>query len=56
MNRREERIKTHKDADDYINKLHDGAPERKTEARDALIRTGVLTKSGKKKETIVSWE
>lgn len=31
-------------------------PVAKREAKEALIRTGVLTKKGKKKKKIVSWE
>ena len=30
--------------------------EAKKKARQILIKTGVLTKNGKKKDTIVSWE
>lgn len=30
--------------------------EAKIKARQILIKTGVLTKTGKKKDTIVSWE
>ena len=30
--------------------------EAKSKARQILIKTGVLTKTGKKKDTIVSWE
>ena len=36
--------------------LMEGSPESKKEAKDALIRTGVLKKNGKPKEVIVSWE
>lgn len=50
------RIKTHKEVKEYISKLTDGKPIRKKEAREALIRTGVLDKNGKKKSVIVSWE
>ena len=50
------RIKTHKEVKEYISRLTDGKPIRKKEAREALIRTGVLDKNGKKKSVIVSWE
>lgn len=30
--------------------------EARTKAKQILIKTGVLTKAGKKKDTIVSWE
>ena len=36
--------KTNKEVEQYIAKLMEGTPESKKEARDALIRTGVLTK------------
>ena len=48
--------KTNKEVEQYIAKLMEGTPESKKEARDALIRTGVLKKNGKPKEVIVSWE
>ena len=51
-----ERLKSHKEVEQYLKKLHDGKPERKQEAREALIRTGVLDRNGKRKEVIVSWE
>ncbi len=48
--------KTNKDIEMYIDQLKDGSTESKEEAKKALIRTGVLTKNGKKKRVIVSWE
>ncbi len=48
--------RTKKDVDQYISKLLENSPESKEEAKNALIRTGVLKKNGKKKEVIVSWE
>lgn len=41
----------------YIKKLKALAPEEaQKDAKEALIRTGVLTKDGKIKKSIVSWE
>ena len=48
--------RTKKDVEQYISKLLENSPESKEEAKNALIRTGVLKKNGKKKEVIVSWE
>ncbi|MBR2185805.1 MAG: hypothetical protein IJ857_00540 [Lachnospiraceae bacterium] len=50
------RLKSHKDLKQYLEQLNDGTPQRKQEAKDALIRSGVLKKNGKRKEIIVSWE
>ena len=50
------RVKSHKEVIKYISELKDGYPSRKKEAREALIRTGVLNKNGKRKPVIVSWE
>ncbi|MBQ6318572.1 MAG: hypothetical protein IJI23_02110 [Lachnospiraceae bacterium] len=50
------RNRNKKDVEQYIAKLMEGSPESKKEAKDALIRTGVLKKNGKPKEVIVSWE
>ena len=49
-------VKTHKDVEEYINFLKDGTPDRKEEAMEQLIHTGVLTRKGKQKTVIVSWE
>ena len=56
MNGKETRIRTHKEAKAYIASLRDGSPNRKEEAKRALIKTGVLDRNGERKETIVSWE
>ena len=41
----------------YLEELKQQPPEQaKDEAKKALIRTGVLTRNGKPKKTIVSWE
>lgn len=42
---------------EYLQKLKALPQEMaRQEAREALIRTGVLTKDGKSKKSIVSWE
>ena len=56
METEKRRVKSHKDVEAYINRLMDGKPERKKEAKDALIRSGVLKKDGSQKKVIVSWE
>ena len=48
--------RTKKDVEQYISKLLENSPKSKEEARNALIRTGVLKKNGEKKEVIVSWK
>ncbi len=50
------KTKSHKDVEGYISSLLDGRPDRKSEAKDALIRSGVLSKNGATKKVIVSWE
>ena len=41
----------------YLKELQSKSPEEaKQEAQEALLRTGVTTKSGKLKKSIVSWE
>ena len=50
------RIKSHSDVKKYIKELRDGSPERKQQAKAALIKTGVLSKHGRRKERIVNWE
>ncbi len=49
-------LKSHSDLDKYIKQLYDGKPNRKQEAKAALIRSGVLNKKGEQKDVIVSWE
>lgn len=56
MNNQVGRIKSHKEAENYIASLRDGAPGRKEEAKKALISSGVLNKNGYRKRKIVSWE
>ena len=50
------KYRTKEDVEHYISKLMDGSSESKEEAREALIRTSILMKNGKPKETIVSWK
>ena len=50
------KTKSHKDVEGYISSLLDGRSDRKSEAKDALIRSGVLSKNGATKKVIVSWE
>lgn len=50
------KTKSHKDVEGYISSLLDGRTDRKSEAKDALIRSGVLGKNGAAKKVIVSWE
>ncbi len=50
------KVKNHKDVEKYIASLSDGAPDRKKEAMEQLIHTGVLNRNGKRKNVIVSWE
>lgn len=50
------KYRTKEDVEHYISKLMDGSSESREEAREALIRTGILMKNGKPKETIVSWK
>ncbi len=49
-------VKSHEEVKAKLLEMQDGNPKRKEEAKAALIRTGVLTKTGKKKKVIVSWE
>lgn len=55
-NKRNSRLKSHKEVYDYILYLKEDIPQRKEEAKHGLIETGVLSPDGKKKETIVDWE
>lgn len=49
-------MKSHNDVKVYLAQLQDGSPGRKKEAKNALIRSGVLNKNGNMKDVIVSWE
>lgn len=50
------KTKSHSEVKNYISNLLEGGTDRKIEARNALIRSGVLKKNGAKKNVIVSWE
>lgn len=56
MKERYSRLKSHAEVSKYISSLKDGTPQRKEQAKQGLIETGVLTHEGKKKDIIVSWE
>ena len=49
-----------KDMKDYVNalkkRMKDSDNKTYEEAKDALIRTGVMTKNGRPKKKIVNWE
>ena len=50
------RVKSHKDVEAYLVTLKDGKSTRPKEAKEGLIRSGVLKKNGTPKKVIVSWE
>lgn len=49
-------IKSHKDVEAYLVALKDGKSTRPKEAKEGLIRSGVLKKNGTPKKVIVSWD
>lgn len=50
------RVKSHKDVEAYLVALKDGKSTRPKEAKESLIKSGVLKKNGASKKVIVSWE